>query len=125
MHTEKYVTRTYIHCKEIWIYIFLERELRGLSSNFHIHVSVSDLYIPKFGPPIVLQQNRQTNQGEYINLSQKHLCRNWVCSRAVSFLGIFISNFRRCVFAVYTLVFKRRIVLEPVQLTESGQKSSV
>ncbi len=29
-----------------------ERELRGLSPNFHIHVSVSDLHIPTFGPPI-------------------------------------------------------------------------
>jgi hypothetical protein len=26
--------------------IFPEKELRGLSPNFHIHVSVSDLYIP-------------------------------------------------------------------------------
>jgi hypothetical protein len=24
---------------------------RGLSSNFHVHVSVSDLYIPTIGPP--------------------------------------------------------------------------
>ncbi len=34
--------------------------------NFHIHVSVSDLYILTFGPPIFLQQNtvgtRQTDQ---------------------------------------------------------------
>jgi hypothetical protein len=34
----------------------------GLSSNFHIHMSVSDLYIPIIGPHIYLQQNRQTNQ---------------------------------------------------------------
>jgi hypothetical protein len=26
--------------------IFPEKELRGLSTNFHIHVSVSDLHIP-------------------------------------------------------------------------------
>jgi hypothetical protein len=30
--------------------IFLFWELRGLSPNFHIHVSVSDLYIPRIGP---------------------------------------------------------------------------
>ncbi len=30
--------------------------------NFHIHVSASDLYIPTFGPPIFLQQKRQTDQ---------------------------------------------------------------
>jgi hypothetical protein len=40
-----------------------EKELRDLSPNFHIHVSMSDLYIPTFGPPIFLQQNRQTDQG--------------------------------------------------------------
>ncbi len=32
------------------------RELRGLTPNFHIHVSVSDLYIPRIGPHISLQQ---------------------------------------------------------------------
>jgi hypothetical protein len=51
------------HCKEIWIYVFPEKELRGLSPNFHIHVSVSDIYIRTFGPPIFPQQNRQTDQG--------------------------------------------------------------
>ncbi len=49
-----------LHCKEIWIYVFPEQELRGLSPNFHIHVSVGDLrvyciFIPTFGPPISLQ----------------------------------------------------------------------
>ncbi len=60
------VERMFMHCKEIWICVFPEKELRGLSPSFHIHVSVSDLYIPTFGPPIVLQQNRQTDQGENI-----------------------------------------------------------
>jgi hypothetical protein len=32
-----------LHCKEIWIYVFPEKELRGLSPNFYIYVSVSDL----------------------------------------------------------------------------------
>jgi hypothetical protein len=35
--------------------IFPEKELRGLSPNFHIHVSVSDLFIPTIGLPILLQ----------------------------------------------------------------------
>jgi hypothetical protein len=34
------------------VYIFLFWDLRGLSPNFHIHVSVSDLYIPRIGPHI-------------------------------------------------------------------------
>ncbi len=48
------------HCNEI--YVFPEKELRGLSPYFHIHVSVSDLYIRRIGPHIFLQQNR-----EYMN----------------------------------------------------------
>ncbi len=34
------------HCKKSPIYVFPEKELCGLSPNFHIHVSVSDLYFP-------------------------------------------------------------------------------
>jgi hypothetical protein len=37
--------------------IIPEKELRRLSPNFHIHVYVSDLYIPTIGPSIVLQEN--------------------------------------------------------------------
>ncbi len=37
----------YMHCKENPIYVFLFWELCGLSPNFHIHVSVSDCFIPK------------------------------------------------------------------------------
>ncbi len=54
------------HCKEVSIYVFPEKELRkkkrSLSTNFRIHVFVSDLYIPTIGPPIFLQQNRQTDR---------------------------------------------------------------
>jgi hypothetical protein len=32
-------------------------------SQFHCHVSVSDLFIPTIGPHIFLQQNRQTDRG--------------------------------------------------------------
>jgi hypothetical protein len=38
------------HCKEISIYVFLEKDLRGLSPHCHIHVFVSDLYISTIGP---------------------------------------------------------------------------
>jgi hypothetical protein len=55
-----------MHCKEYPIYVFLFWELRGLSPNFHIHVPVSNLYIPRIGPRISLQQNRQTNPGNNI-----------------------------------------------------------
>ncbi len=39
---------------------FPEKELRALSPNCHIHVSVSNLYFPTIGPHIFLQLNRQT-----------------------------------------------------------------
>jgi hypothetical protein len=33
-----------------------QKRLRGLSPNFHIHVSESDFYIHRIGPHIFLQQ---------------------------------------------------------------------
>ncbi len=49
-HTLHFCCR--LHCNENPIYIFHFWELRGLSPNFHIHVSVSDLYIPMIVPHI-------------------------------------------------------------------------
>ncbi len=84
-----------MHCKENPIYVFLFWELRGLSHNFHIHVSVSDLYIPRICPHISLQQNRADRSWKYINFSQIYEYRNWetahyncVLEITVSFLGI-------------------------------------
>jgi hypothetical protein len=36
--------------------IFPEKEYRGLSPNFHIHVSVSQLYILTMGLPFLLEE---------------------------------------------------------------------
>jgi hypothetical protein len=36
--------------------IFPEKEYRGLSPNFHIQVSVSELYIPTLGLPFLLEE---------------------------------------------------------------------
>jgi hypothetical protein len=36
--------------------IFPEKEYRGLCPNFHIHVSVSELYIPTWGLPFLLEE---------------------------------------------------------------------
>jgi hypothetical protein len=41
---------------EILKQIFPEKEFWGLSPNFHIHASVSDLYIPMIGLPILLEE---------------------------------------------------------------------
>jgi hypothetical protein len=58
------------HCKDtiprISKQIFPEKEFCGLSPNFHIHVSVSDLYIPTIGLPILSilwQENMWTDPG--------------------------------------------------------------
>jgi hypothetical protein len=42
---------------------FPEKELRGQSPNFHIHMSVSDLYIPTIDLPILWQENMWTDPG--------------------------------------------------------------
>ncbi len=40
---------------------------------------------------------------QYINFSQIHECRSWERGRAVSFLGLFVANFRYSAFAVQSL----------------------
>jgi hypothetical protein len=51
------------HCKEDSKYLFPEIKLRGLVPNFRIHTFVSELFIPRIGPPILLQPNTQTYSG--------------------------------------------------------------
>jgi hypothetical protein len=68
-------------------HIFPEKELRGLSPGFHIHVSMSDLYIPRIGLLILLQENMDRSW-EYINRSQTHKYGNLDYGRAIRFLGI-------------------------------------
>jgi hypothetical protein len=51
-----------LHCKEISIYVFPEKELGGLSPNFHIHVTVSVNTFHDQSTYFV-QQNRQTDHG--------------------------------------------------------------
>jgi hypothetical protein len=43
--------------------LFPKHNYNVLSPNFHIHISVRDLYIPRIGLPILLQPNRQTDPG--------------------------------------------------------------
>jgi hypothetical protein len=87
------------HGNESPIYVFPEKELRGLSSNFHIYVPVTDLYFQDRSKyfPATGQADRSW---EYVNRSQTHECGNWDRGRAIPFLRIFVSNFRYCVFAV-------------------------
>ncbi len=52
--------------------IFPEKELCGLSPNFHIHVSVSEFYDPRIGLPILLQKNICTDPGN-IYIAYRHM----------------------------------------------------
>ncbi len=49
--------------------IFPEKEYRGLSPNFHIHASVSDLYIPTISLPILLDEICRPILGLYKSLT--------------------------------------------------------
>ncbi len=64
-----------VHCSENPNYVFPEKKLRDFSPNFHLNVSVSDLYIPRIGPHIFLQQNRQTKMDgiKYIYIAHRHM----------------------------------------------------
>ncbi len=48
--------------------IFPEKEYRGLSPNFHIHLSVSELYIPTMGLPVLLEEICRLILGLYKSL---------------------------------------------------------
>jgi hypothetical protein len=61
-----------MHCNENPIYLFLLCELRRLSPNFHIHVSVSDLYIPRIGPHISCSRIGGSIRGN-IYIAHRHM----------------------------------------------------
>jgi hypothetical protein len=85
------------HCKdntENLKQIFPEEELHGCSPSSYIHVSVSGLYIPLIGLPILLQEKRWTERGNIrIDRSQTHDCGNLDWGHKISFLGIHKSKF--------------------------------
>jgi hypothetical protein len=73
--------------------IYPEKEVRGLSTNFHIHVSVSDLNISTIGLPSAAGKY-EDRSWKYINRSETHECGNWDWGRAIPFLGIHKWDFR-------------------------------
>ncbi len=52
--------------------LFLKQNYNALSPNLHIHVSVSDLYIPTISLLILLQPNRQTDPGK-ISIAYRYM----------------------------------------------------
>ena len=61
--TPKYICTVQRHNTEYLKQMFSEKDLRDLSPNFHIHMSVSELYIPTIGLLILLQENMWTDPG--------------------------------------------------------------
>ncbi len=49
---------------------------------------------PKFSCKTGNRDSKWDQSREYLNRSQIHECRNWWRGRAVSFLGVYVSNFR-------------------------------
>jgi hypothetical protein len=54
--------------------ILPEKELRGHSPNFHIHISV---FIPRIDLSYSAAGNMWNRSWEYINRAQTHECGNW------------------------------------------------
>jgi hypothetical protein len=65
--------------------LFPKQNHTVLSPNFHMHVSVSDFYIPGISLP-------RTDSGN-IWIAHRYTNRKWEQGRTVSFLGIYVSNF--------------------------------
>ncbi len=88
-----------IHCNGNSVYIFRFWELRGLSPNCHIHVSVSDLYIPRISPHISSSRKGRPIVGIYNSLTDTCMWKLGL-RPGIPFLGIYVSNFRHFVYAV-------------------------
>jgi hypothetical protein len=67
-----YLPPTLTHNTENSKPIFLEKKMRGYSPTSYIHVSVSDLYIPLIGLPILLQENRWAEFGNTL-IPHRHM----------------------------------------------------
>ncbi len=78
--------------------IFPEGELRGPSTNFYIHVSVSDFYIPTVALPFSAAGKYVDRSWEYLNGSQTHECGNWTEAKQFLFWeyrnAIFVAVWR-------------------------------
>ena len=68
--------------------LFPQQNYNVLSPSFYTHISVRDLYVPRIGLPILMQENMWTNHW------QTHECWNWDWGRAVPRKGIHTWDFR-------------------------------
>ncbi len=77
-----------LQCNENPIYVFIFWELRGLSPNFHIHGSVSDLYIPRISPHTVYGRSKIDRPILEICKSLTDIWENWETEHYNSILVI-------------------------------------
>ncbi len=90
-----------MHCTENSKQIFSEMKLRGSIPNFYIHVSVSDLFIPTIGPPILLYCTFEPIVGIYKSFKDTvHEYGNWGTRQHSFISGNFVLNFRYSAFVV-------------------------
>ncbi len=81
-----------LHCNKNPIYVFLFWELCGLSPNFHFHVSVIDLYIPRIGLHISSSRIGTPIVGIYKSLTDGWMWKLGLRPR-YSFSGNLFRNF--------------------------------
>jgi hypothetical protein len=75
-----------MHCNENLIHVFIEKELRSLSPNLHIHESVRDLYVYSQDRSTYFPAAEQADRSwECINCSQTQECGNWDSGRTIPF----------------------------------------
>jgi hypothetical protein len=63
----------YLHCKDKIPKFRNKHIYRGLSPNFHIHASVSELYIPTISLPILLEEICRPILGLYKSLTDMYM----------------------------------------------------
>jgi hypothetical protein len=90
-----------LHCNGNSIYVFLFWELRGLSPNFHIHVSVNDLYIPRIGPHISSSRKGRPIVGIYNSLTDTWMWKLGLKSRYLFSGNIFFQFSAFCLCSVH------------------------
>ncbi len=80
--------------------LFMYSQKRNCAASVPISTFMCLWVIYVFPGSVHIFSCRRIGRPKYINCSQTRECGNWVWGRGILFLGIFVSNFRYCVFSV-------------------------